>query len=401
MAVLDADFCTDLTLLERGDTLWSLPIVAPASEPLDWASLLEEAEARIEEERGRARVAELRREELRRSERDARALANSLTRRLDTCRFKLKATAPKTASRAVKTLERRVESQDAEISDLRITSRRSHEHHEQVEAHHQDEINWLKQDIDRARSRIARMYRKGEHVAESLRKQFDRRLAAAQCLVEACGDLREDRRQPTVAEAIAVHRAIPTRRLAFVLCLLALGQTVMAQTQPQAEHALPLVRSASHPVQEGFVRIINRSNRRGTVSIHAIDDSGRRVGPLSLSLNAKETVHFNSEDLERGNPSKGLPPPGAGTGHGDWNWTPSSISRLSGTSEPPAVSTATAMRISSWPPATSRPRSTTMVDLPSPPRCNCMKMTATATLHCQPSHSSGEKSRNPWRGERS
>ena len=185
MAVLDADFGTDLTPSEGGDTLWSLPIVAPACEPLDWASLLEEAEARIEEERGRARVAELRREELRRSERDARALANSLTRRLGTCRFKLKAAAPKTASRAVKTLERRVESQDAEISDLRITLRRSHEHQEQVEARHQDEINWLKQDIDRERSRIAKVYRKGERVAESLRKQFDRRLAAAQRLVEA------------------------------------------------------------------------------------------------------------------------------------------------------------------------------------------------------------------------
>ena len=160
MAVLDADFGTDLTPSEGGDTLWSLPIVAPACEPLDWASLLEEAEARIEEERGRARVAELRREELRRSERDARALANSLTRRLGTCRFKLKAAAPKTASRAVKTLERRVESQDAEISDLRITLRRSHEHQEQVEARHQDEINWLKQDIDRERSRIAKVYRK-------------------------------------------------------------------------------------------------------------------------------------------------------------------------------------------------------------------------------------------------
>ena len=185
MAVLDADFCTDLTPADRGDTLWSLPIVAPASEPLDWASLLEEAEARIEEERGRARVAELRREELRRSERDARALANSLTRQLDTCRFKLKAAAPKTASRAVKTLERRVESQDAEISALRITLRRSHEHQEQVEARHQDEIAWLKQHIDRGRSRIAKVYREGERVAESLRKQFDRRLTAAQRLVEA------------------------------------------------------------------------------------------------------------------------------------------------------------------------------------------------------------------------
>ena len=185
MAVLDAEFGTDLTPSEGGDTLWSLPIMAPACEPLDWASLLEEAEARIEEERGRARVVELRREELRRSERDARALANSLTRRLDTCRFKLKAAAPKTASRAVKTLERRVESQDDEIDDLRLSLRRSHEHQEQVEARHQDEINWLKQDIDRGRSRIAKVYREGERVAESLRKQFDRRLAAAQRLVEA------------------------------------------------------------------------------------------------------------------------------------------------------------------------------------------------------------------------
>ena len=185
---LDADFGTDLTPAEGGDTLWSLPIVAPACEPLDWASLLEEAEARVKEERGRADVAELRREELRRSERDARALANSLTKQLDTCRFKLKAAAPKTASRAVKTLERRVESQDAEISDLRITLRRSHEHQEQVEARHQDEINWLKQDIDRERSRIAKVYRQGERVTESLRKEFDRRIAAAKRLLAARED---------------------------------------------------------------------------------------------------------------------------------------------------------------------------------------------------------------------
>ena len=184
MAVLDEDFCTDLTPAEDGDILWPLPVVVPACEALDWGSLLEEAEARVKEERGRATVAELRREELRRSEREARSLANSLTRQLDTCRFKLKAAGPKTASRAVKALERRVESQDAEISDLRITLRRSHEHREQVEARHQDEINWLKQDIDRGRSRIAKVSREGERVAESLRKQFDRQLAAARRLVE-------------------------------------------------------------------------------------------------------------------------------------------------------------------------------------------------------------------------
>ncbi len=185
MAVLDADFVTDLTPAEGGDMLWSLPIVAPAREPLDWASLLEEAEARVKEERGRASVAELRREELRRSESDARALADSLTRQLDTCRFKLRTATSKTASRAAKGLERRVESQDDEIAGLRLTLRRSHERQERIEKRHQDELNWLKQDIDRERSRIAKMCREGERVAESLRKQFDRKVAAARRLVEA------------------------------------------------------------------------------------------------------------------------------------------------------------------------------------------------------------------------
>ena len=141
MSVLDEDFCTDLTSAEGGDILWPLPVVAPAREPLDWASLLEEAEERIKEERGRAAVAELRREELCRSEREARSVANSLRRQLDTCRFKLKAASPKTVSRAVKVLERRVEHQDDEIVDLRLSLRRSHERLEQVEARHRDEIH--------------------------------------------------------------------------------------------------------------------------------------------------------------------------------------------------------------------------------------------------------------------
>ena len=43
MAVLDADFWTDLTPAEGGDTLWSFPVVVPTCEPPDWAFLLEEA----------------------------------------------------------------------------------------------------------------------------------------------------------------------------------------------------------------------------------------------------------------------------------------------------------------------------------------------------------------------
>ena len=81
--------------------------------------------------------------------------------------------------------------------------------------------------------------------------------------------------------------------------------------------AIPLFLSASHPSGQGFARIINRDNRGGTVSIHAIDDAGERRGPLTLSLAAQQTTHFNSEDLEVGNAAKGLSG-GVGSGEGDW-----------------------------------------------------------------------------------
>ena len=81
--------------------------------------------------------------------------------------------------------------------------------------------------------------------------------------------------------------------------------------------SLPLFISASNPAQQGFARIINRDYRPGTVDIHAIDDAGRRRGPVTLSLDAGQAVHFNSNDLEMGNAAKGLPG-GVGAGEGDW-----------------------------------------------------------------------------------
>lgn len=66
---------------------------------------------------------------------------------------------------------------------------------------------------------------------------------------------------------------------------------------------------------ESFIRIINLSNRKGTISIYATDDTGTEFGPVSLSLEAKKTVHFNSRDLEIGNDSLGLEGLGDGTGH--------------------------------------------------------------------------------------
>ena len=71
-------------------------------------------------------------------------------------------------------------------------------------------------------------------------------------------------------------------------------------------HTLPLFISASHQTLQGFVRIINRSDRDGSVTIHAVDDAGDRFGPVTLSLKAKATQHFNSDDLRDGAPEKGL-----------------------------------------------------------------------------------------------
>ena len=93
-----------------------------------------------------------------------------------------------------------------------------------------------------------------------------------------------------------------------------------------ATHTLPLVTAASNRALQGFVRIINHSNHAGTVRIHAIDDTGRRFGPVSLSLGAGEAAHFNSRDLESGNASKGL---SGGVGDGTGNWRLELASELS------------------------------------------------------------------------
>ena len=84
-----------------------------------------------------------------------------------------------------------------------------------------------------------------------------------------------------------------------------------------ATHTLPLVLPASSQALQGFVRILNQSDRAGTVSIHAIDDTGREFGPVSLSIGARSARHFTSTDLERGNAGKGL---SAGVGDGSGNW---------------------------------------------------------------------------------
>ena len=65
------------------------------------------------------------------------------------------------------------------------------------------------------------------------------------------------------------------------------------------------------------MRIANHSARSGTVRIRAVDDTGEYRGPIELSLDAHQAVHFNSQDLESGNRSKGL---SGGFGDGAGNW---------------------------------------------------------------------------------
>ena len=80
--------------------------------------------------------------------------------------------------------------------------------------------------------------------------------------------------------------------------------------------------------RQGFARIVNRSDRSGTVEITAFDDSGRRYGPATLSLDPRRTVHFNSGDLEDGNEDKiavGIGP----ASEGDWRLELSSDLELS------------------------------------------------------------------------
>ena len=81
-------------------------------------------------------------------------------------------------------------------------------------------------------------------------------------------------------------------------------------------HRLPLFPAAS-AARAGFARVINRSPIPGQATIEVLDDSGTRFGPVSLDIRAGETVHFNSHDLEAGNPAKGLSG-GVGPSEGDW-----------------------------------------------------------------------------------
>ena len=111
-------------------------------------------------------------------------------------------------------------------------------------------------------------------------------------------------------------RPAPVRLSRLLAAALALATSGLWAAAGQARE-VPYFSPASDPDRQGFVRIANRSEVAGTVSIEAIDDAGTRFGPVALSIGGGETVHFNSDDLEAGNADKGLPD-GVGDGSGAW-----------------------------------------------------------------------------------
>ena len=82
--------------------------------------------------------------------------------------------------------------------------------------------------------------------------------------------------------------------------------------------AVPLMLSASDSMRQGFVRIVNESDDSGNVNIFAFDEGGYAPDPIEIQLGAGQVFHFNSNDLENGNPDKGIEG-GVGTPvQGDW-----------------------------------------------------------------------------------
>ena len=112
----------------------------------------------------------------------------------------------------------------------------------------------------------------------------------------------------------SIHRQCWRDAATLLLSLTAAG---LCYGHVSDRHVVPLMAASADPLHQGFVRVVNRSDQSGEVVIEAIDDAGTSYGPLPLALAVGQTQHFNSDDLEQGNPNKGLAH-GTGPGEGQW-----------------------------------------------------------------------------------
>lgn len=96
--------------------------------------------------------------------------------------------------------------------------------------------------------------------------------------------------------------------------------TGMTNAVPESgsRHQVYFVNPASNTSQQSFLRLTNLSSVETNVSISGVDDEGMAgAGSLTLSLLADESKQLTAQDLENGNPDKGLS--GAlGDGNGKW-----------------------------------------------------------------------------------
>ncbi len=112
--------------------------------------------------------------------------------------------------------------------------------------------------------------------------------------------------------------------VAFTLgmALVALHPAAIAQQGMGADtgeaHSVPFFPPASNAPGRGFVRVVNRSDSAGTVSITAFDDAGEEYGPVTLPMNALQTAYFTSVDLEDGNADKGIASGVGPPSQGNW-----------------------------------------------------------------------------------
>ena len=107
-------------------------------------------------------------------------------------------------------------------------------------------------------------------------------------------------------------------RLLAIAILLGWSQVGFSAHGDGREHVIPLFMAVDDEQgRQGFMRVINHSNRSGTVEIHAYDDMGMEFGPVELSLEAGQTVHFNSDHLEGVDTSAALDG-SLGNGTGFW-----------------------------------------------------------------------------------
>ena len=84
-------------------------------------------------------------------------------------------------------------------------------------------------------------------------------------------------------------------------------------------HPVPLFVAAGDSSLRSVVRVINLSDEAGPVTVTAFTDGGVEWEGTSFRIEGNAVFAFNADDLEYGDPGKGLT--GIGTGDGDWHLT--------------------------------------------------------------------------------